>query len=457
MENQTLVKCSHCENEFKADEMTEIHDGSLVCEKCLENEFSLCDETNLYYPADEMTLVYYADRQGRKIDSWVHDSCLSGNYLETENGEWVREKDTFEVKTGRNTSKIISRWDYDNGDYFTCDDCGEIFDCERSNYLSDLDRHVCDYCNEHYGSCEHCGDTYHCDNGPSCGCEDEESLSDLIHSYSFTPVLKFRGDSTNKNPFIGFELEIESKDGSKREQAELCNDVCGDVTYLKDDGSLSDGFEIVSHPMTIEEHKKENYESLFKGLSKLGAVSHNTTTCGLHFHVDKRNMSDAHKVRFGSFFALSKNKLEVLARRTSKNYAKFKEKGLDLKNYASSDSRYEAINWTNDNTLEVRIFKGTLKYETFMASMELCHAVFLFSRKASNFEGPFEENILWAGFIKFLKSNSEKYPFLLSYIDSKQEKLNESIKLDDLETQKRKLDKVISETKINLEETITNA
>ena len=89
--------------------------------------------------------------------------------------------------------------------------------------------------------------------------------------------------------------------------------------------------------------------------------------------------------------------------------------------------------------------------------MELCHSVFLFSRKASNFEGPFEENILWAGFIKFLKSNAERYPFLLSYIESKSEKLNESIKLDDLEAQKRKLDKAISETTINLEETITNA
>lgn len=453
MENETLVKCPHCENDFKAEEMTKIHDGSSVCESCL-NDFSFCEDTDEYYPNDEIVLVYYSSSTGRKNEKWVHESCLDGNYVQCEDGDYVAERDTFEAHVSRSSKIIISRWDYDNGEYFICDDCAEIFHNDLYNNVDD--RCICNLCyNDSYSSCEHCGEHYHCDNGPSCDCE--ESCSGLIHSYSFSPVLKFRGESTNKNPFIGFELEIESKSGSKRNQAQFCDDSLGHAVYLKEDGSLSDGFEIVSHPMTIEEHKKETYQATFDGLSKMGAVSHNTSTCGLHFHVDKRNMTDAHKVRFGSFFALSKNKLEVLARRTSKNYAKFKDKGLDLKNYASSDSRYEAINWTNDNTLEVRIFKGTLKYDTFMASMELCHAVFLFSRRASNFEGPFEENILWAGFIKFLKSNVERYPFLLSYIESKSEKLNESIKLDDLEAQKRKLDRAISETTINLEETITNA
>lgn len=443
MENQELVKCSHCEEDFKADEITAIHNGSKVCENCLSNDFSYCDDTSEYYPNDEMILVYYSNSTGRKCEKWVHESCLERNYVECEDGDYVAERDTFEAHVSRFRKIIISRWEYDEGEFFTCDDCAEIFHNDLYNNVDD--RCICNSCyNESYSSCDYCGEHYHVDNGPSCGCDDEESCSGLIHSCSFKPAPKFQGKSNKLSPFIGFELEIESESGSKNEKAQFCHDSLGHVVYLKEDGSLSDGFEIVSHPMTLEVHQSKSYKTMFDELAKLGAKSHDTNTCGLHFHLDKTRMTDAHKSRFGIFFALEKNKLEILARRTSEQYAKFKAKNIkDKKEYSKSRSRYEAVNWENEHTVEVRIFKGTLKYETFIASMELCHAIYVFTSIKQTF-CTLNDNQLWSRFVTFVKKNKSEYSHLISYLESKKELLDKAIKLDDLESRKLKIENEIN-------------
>jgi hypothetical protein len=64
-------------------------------------------------------------------------------------------------------------------------------------------------------------------------------------------------------------------------------------------------------------------------------------------------------------------------------YAKIKEKKLlDGARIAQPD-RYEAVNLTNQRTIEFRIFRGTLRYESIMACIEFTRAVWHFTRVAA--------------------------------------------------------------------------
>ena len=90
--------------------------------------------------------------------------------------------------------------------------------------------------------------------------------------------------------YLGVELEID-EGGECVEYAEKLLDIANnnnDHIYIKHDGSIDDGFEIVSHPMTMSYHKNIMpwYDILIKAV-RMGYVSHNTDTCGLHVHVNR--------------------------------------------------------------------------------------------------------------------------------------------------------------------------
>jgi len=194
-----------------------------------------------------------------------------------------------------------------------------------------------------------------------------------------------------------------------------------DVFYCKHDGSLHDGFEIVSHPMTLRAHKTMAYSDMLAELKKAGCKSHSTTTCGLHVHVSRSFFTQSEMVKLGLFVYFNKSRLETFARRTESSYAKFKP--LNRSNYlesAESRNRYEAINFENARTIEFRLFKGTLKFETFMATLEFCDAVSRFVKTVSacsivNKNGGFD---LFKTFVN-KDGNRKLYKNLIQYLDAR--------------------------------------
>ena len=58
--------------------------------------------------------------------------------------------------------------------------------------------------------------------------------------------------------------------------------------YCKHDGSLDDGFEPVTHPMSLSYHRTEiPWEALLREAVRMGYLSHQSGTCGLHIHVSR--------------------------------------------------------------------------------------------------------------------------------------------------------------------------
>lgn len=142
----------------------------------------------------------------------------------------------------------------------TCSDCGNrIFDDES---VGD-DTTLCQRCYDNrYTRCEACGtllnydDTHREDDDDYDYCYDcytKRAKSRAIHDYSYKPEPIFYGDG---NRFFGIELEIDGAgedSGNAENLLNIANQSC-DHIYCKHDGSLDDGFELVSYPMTLDYH-----------------------------------------------------------------------------------------------------------------------------------------------------------------------------------------------------------
>jgi hypothetical protein len=193
-------------------------------------------------------------------------------------------------------------------------------------------------------------------------------------------------DLDNDNLFMGVELEIdgagESDDNAKFIQEFLGEDNC----YIMHDGSLRNGLEITTHPCSINYHKSLPYKDLFRKLVEKGYKSHDTQTCGLHIHVNRNFFGENPTIQdlciTKVLYLLEKHwdNVKAIARRDSSRYAerffmKDNESMFNLlakaKNGSSwGSAKYQIVNLIHKNTIEFRMCKGTLKYETFIATLE---------------------------------------------------------------------------------------
>lgn len=396
--------CDHCGENHHNDVKTRAQkDGRNldICDDCLNNHFEWCEKTDAYYHESEMEEVLVSRRNGGYVSMNVHEA-----------------------------------WREDN--CYSCDDCGQYHEYSSSHEVSG--NQICPSCYEdNYFRCNSCEEHFHNDDygedGMCQSCVDSQDSDDDgegIYNYDYKPRnLKFRGEQKTKDPFIGFELECECPEDENRSQfLEYINQ---EYLYVKNDGSLDHGIEIVSHPATLEVHKGEKYETMFKTLSKQGLKSHDTRTCGLHFHLDRTKMTENHKVRLGMLIAFCQKEFEKLARRNENQYSQYKKVDRNLTRY-ENDDRYSALNWRNDKTVEFRIFRGTLKYSTFIASMELCHAAYAFTHSKDCFSIPESHEIpdvvskveyygygdrIFKKFLRFVYKEKTIYAELIEYMKTK--------------------------------------
>lgn len=309
-----------------------INDGeNYVCESCAD-DYCRCDECGEYYTQDHV----YADDYGNVV---CHD-C------------------------------------YDRQGYSTCADCGRLIDEYNGNFCEDDEEYYCDDC---YRDHQH-----------STGVED----------YSYKPSPEFHARTSEheeRKLFIGVELEVDDGDDA----GDLCRDLRGldQPIYMKHDGSLGgEGVEIVTHPCTLNYHQYElKWGAIIHACESNGYKSHNTTTCGLHTHVNRDVFGDDEYSRragcaklvllvnalWDKLVTFSRRKPDALENWSARPYLRewdditigeFDGNDDDLIEmaYATEDrGRYQAINLTNYATVEFRMFRGTLKRSTLMATLQL--------------------------------------------------------------------------------------
>ena len=257
---------------------------------------------------------------------------------------------------------------------------------------------LCQDCfDDHFERCTTCnalirrGDTFFRGDEPYCqDCYHSVCDRDAIHDYYYKPTPIFYGDD---NRFFGVELEIDGAGEDSDNAAEILHIANAEqpMAYCKHDGSLDEGFEIVTHPMTLDFHLHGMpWERIVEEAKKLGDTSHQAGTCGLHVHVNRtafgntESAQDAAIARVLFFFEKFWDELLKFSRRTQGQLNQwaarygYKDQPKEILDHAKSGrhaGRYTAVNLTNADTVEFRMFRGTLKHNTLIATLELLDCI----------------------------------------------------------------------------------
>jgi len=412
---------------FPDDGYTLPDDVNPVCRDCM----TVLELAGDWTPHTEDGLSFYLC--GDCVDSYTICDCCE---------RMIDADDAVSVSDG-NVS-VVCR-DCADEHYTCCDDCGDYVSSSAIRHADGQD--ICDGCMENYTFCDDCGDlvcvenTYSTDDGTYCESCYNRNLPDedeLIQSAGYKPTPWFLSSDADgfivPSRFYGVELEVQT-DGETGlpETAEHVIDADGDERfYLKHDGSVYPGFEIVTHPATLSYHLDTfPWRQVLRTLTADGCRSHDATcSCGLHVHVSRSSMDTETEIRLAYFVNDQTELFETLARRESCTWASFAAKKLDS-TANQNGNRYEAVNFQNRATVEFRMFKGTLRLESLLATIELCDAVVSFC-ETTNDTVVLDTAAARRLFLEHVTSNG--YRFLPEYCTYRGIELPETVSVEEMAT-----------------------
>ena len=319
---------------------------------------------------------------------YICKDCRDFYYVYCEDcDELVYEEDTVAVD---NDHRYICK--RCAGDYYTCDHCDGLY--SRYNLaVNSFTTTLCEHCyNDNYFTCAGCYEVHHVDDGEYINdgyyCYDcIDDYRGCIQSYGYKPSpIFFGGDA-------GYGLEVEIDEGYDVQDAARDIQTAGDDhIYLKEDQSLSSyGMEIVTHPATLDYHvSRFPWDDICNTALSYEYRSHDTETCGLHIHASRSLFGDT---EIEQDLTIAKIMLLIdrwydtyivrFARRDISKMRRWADKpGADIcqeddeydaikkSKDSSRGNRYKAVNLCNSHTVEFRLFKGTLKRDTIIASIQ---------------------------------------------------------------------------------------
>lgn len=377
-----------------------------VCEKCANDpdQYGYDDvDGRLYAMAD---LVWIED-----AEEYVNITRAEDDYYQCDEcGKWFT-RDSVQVDDDGN---VVCNHCFSAYDYSICEDCGRLIRGGEAYFTNDGEYAYCEYCWENNG---HNGE-------------------DLIHEYGYKPNPYFhRHDSSDEERinklFMGVELEIDKGD-YKVSCAEELTDLGDSETlfYLKSDCSLDDGIEIVTHPCTLQYHLNDfPWNDIHKIARRNGFTSHDANTCGLHVHVSKAALGDTDMEKdlttakiimlvdrfWDEMVSFSRRDYQRLARWACKPNAEMEdtdsEEDIIRKSKELSYNRYYAVNLCNWNTIEFRLFRGTLNVNTILATLQFVDNLVRFAKEIR------VADIQNAKFINIC--NYHMYPELKMYLEQR--------------------------------------
>ena len=445
-------RCTDCHSYYRETPIPRITlmDETPLCQACNRPEFTDCSDSEQRNNRWSFVSAYLADIE---TEITVHLACTTEHphshscvdcstiYATTRNRDWRSLSPILnsqfvtltQIEGDQRCDSCTSNFYDENGgrdNYSTCPECDDIFRSDSGSWFND--RLYCAGCHDNYvWHCGECDEEQWDGNGHDCqDYGDDDDNNGSIHSYSYRPSPAFFGKGQYH---LGFELEVEARNNSRYEGASMVQEALGSHAYMKDDGSLSDGFEVVTHPHTLEEYQtKFNWEFTSK-LKREGYRSWNTDTCGLHVHVSRTafgtgaNIWDcsgserdqiilkrqAHELRFMKLIYDNQRQVERIAGRSGNHFATFQDKGKlvsKLKFGNQTNGRYSAINTENDATLEVRVFKGSLRKERVLSALEFVTASVEYTRDLKVTSK--NQALTWLAFTGYISTHLETYPNL---------------------------------------------
>lgn len=348
-----LVRCRHCREYFDYGSTTEVEG---VCPECFEGMYGRCEE------------------------------C----------GGFAKNDDLVATSGGRGLCPRCAR-----RVAFHCVECGGWHECGSVHSIVNRSgERVCEGCQEGYERCGRCGDWYRRsemvdrDDGDamcfSCA-DDADCVGIQSYYYKPSPVFHRGAGETDGSLLLGVELEID--EGDRGLAAVRIAEACGnDWLYIKHDGSLPSGMEIVTHPISpvvmLSEEGRAMWRSVTDIARSAGMRSHDAGTCGLHVHVNRDYFGKSETARlmaelkllgvadrfFEPLAIFSRRKRDRLERWANRLELPRSHDGwrkrAEVAHSMGSNDRYHAVNIQNSATIEFRLFRGTLRLDTLFATFE---------------------------------------------------------------------------------------
>ncbi|MHC1694070.1 MAG: amidoligase family protein [Eubacteriales bacterium] len=182
------------------------------------------------------------------------------------------------------------------------------------------------------------------------------------------------------------------------------------------------------------------WEHILKHAVDLGYTSHIAETCGLHVHVSREYFGNGYRQQEAAiarvlFFIESHfNEMLKFSRRTMSQMNRwaarygYKEHPRDILDHAKSSNqgRYSAINLQNSYTIEFRMFRGTLKYNTFIAVLQMVSHI---CKAAISMSDDDFKAMSWQDFVAQIPIESS--PQLISYLKSRRLYVNDEVQTEE--------------------------
>lgn len=317
-----VMTCEDCGNACN-DDYSNVND-TIVCGVCLESNYRYSEYQDRYIPRGDAVRAVDADG----CQTWLDGDCIPDGF-------------TY------------------------CDDCGRYEHTE-----------------------------YRCQRTPR-----------VIHSYHNgpkEPPVVNAWSATHSRRYFGVELEVECKENGNAEEraahvlsahsaiaADILRDAgtLGDsVLHMEYDGSLVNGFEIITRPMGLPAHRVL-WDRLLTPDNMRGLKSHASGRCGLHVHVSRASLSRFQIAKMNAFLNDPDNErlVRAIARRYSGDYCHVNPKPFapndprcrmgNVGRAIYGNGRYDALNVGGRITIECRIFRGSLKADAVIAAVEWVHAM----------------------------------------------------------------------------------
>lgn len=252
-----------------------------------------------------------------------------------------------------------------------------------------------------------------------------------IHQFNYVPkyIKHFMpGESEDTTLLLGAEIEVGgnnniSSDNDKNSTVKKCIQIMNgsdsdeeNLIYSTHDSTVQIEFDTM--PCSLEFHKnKMNYREMFEYLDKEGYKGHDCETAGLHIHANRSYLG---KSRISQELVISKilyilekfnDEICVIARRDN-DYSEFagekqnEDSIVELYGKYKDKGKRAALNLQHKDTIEFRMFKSTLKYETFILTLEFVKDIIDYSKSVDIEE---IELAKWSDLMNCFSSELRKY------------------------------------------------
>ena len=288
--------------------------------------------------------------------------------------------------------------------------------------------HICDECyKELFTYCSICHSSIV--KGTLCDCAGEHILP---YTNKVTIFPKYNGHVKFPKLRFGLEIETEFKGSwNKRTRAfkEFTHTLGKGLCKFKKDGSLGrKGAEFVSMPMYYEHicSLKGKFTRAFKNYANAGGYSWSTPNTGVHIHLSRKAfLNREHIKNFILGIITDKNFTRRIAKRGSNFYCKHPREANEfygcgpLENvarliaYDECDyGRHTFVNCLNEDTIEVRVYKGNIKWSSVVVYLQHCYSMFEYSLLLTLNKIDFSVE----GYRKYVLNNKARFPELAKEI-----------------------------------------